>query len=93
MACRREQPITTNPPLKVVRNRGFIQGARGPPRLLGLRPPELEKKREEPYLEVNPAEEIHRPTPIYRHLAKPRPNVGKSLTTTPVQRSGASPQP
>jgi hypothetical protein len=31
------------------------------------------------------------PTPIYRLLAKPRQWAGKSLTSTPVQRSGTTP--
>jgi hypothetical protein len=79
MASRREQPITRNPPNEVVENRGFTEGAHGPPRLLRLRPSELEKKREEPYLEVNLAEKIHRPTPNYGHLAKPRPKTPGSL--------------
>jgi hypothetical protein len=74
----------------VVGNRGFIEGACGPPRLLWLWPPELEKKREEPYLEVNPAEKIHHPTPNYGHLAKPWPNAGKPLTSTSIHRSSAS---
>jgi hypothetical protein len=91
MASRREQPSTRNPPHKVVGNRGFIEGACGPPHLLRLWPPELEKKREEPYLEANPAKKIHRPTPNYGHLAKPWPNAGKPLTSTSIHRSNASP--
>jgi hypothetical protein len=83
MAGREEKLTSVNPLHRVAENVGFIGGVRGSPQHLPLRPPEQEKTREEPYLAADLAGEIRRPTPIYWHLATPRPEAGKTRTPTP----------
>jgi hypothetical protein len=48
MAGQKRKLATTNPPCQEDRDNGFIEGDRGPPQPPQLRPPELEKKEEEP---------------------------------------------
>jgi hypothetical protein len=82
MAGQEEKLASAYPLHRVAENLGFIEGARGSPQRLLLRPLEQEKMGEEPYLAADLAGEIRCPTPFYWHLATPRHNAGEPLTHT-----------
>jgi hypothetical protein len=92
LAGREKDYITAGPPHQDLAAIDFIHGDRGLAPSSWLRPPELEKKKQEPYLEADPVEEIRRPTPPYWHNAKPRQKAGKSLSNTTYATTGTSPQ-
>jgi hypothetical protein len=68
MDGRKKMLTTTNTPLEVATNHGFIQGDRCPSHPPWLRPPE-KKEKEKPYLVADLAKEIRRPSSTYGHDA------------------------